>query len=198
MKTHFRTHTRLPHFDYRANHAYFITAVTANRACVFGSIVDGILRPTRRGLIVQEMWNDLPKHHSFIELDAFVMPNHVHGIVCFTGNDVPSTSDVGRLAPRSTGSVVGSFKSAVTRTINRVRPGAATRLWQTNFYEHVVRSDRSLDRIREYILTNPSRWDDDAVNDAGTGKDDVEVFTRSLRADEWAALARGDAGVAAT
>src|SRR4051812_41175265 len=79
---------RMRGFDYSSNHAYFVTMVTHDRACVFGSITDSVLKPTQRGLIVERCWNDIPNHHPFVELDAFVvMPNHVHGVLMFVGNE---------------------------------------------------------------------------------------------------------------
>jgi REP element-mobilizing transposase RayT len=40
------------------------------------------------------------------------------------------------------------------------------RLWQRNYYEHVIRSEESLNRIRQYILDNPARWEFDRENPA--------------------------------
>jgi REP element-mobilizing transposase RayT len=186
----FRRHLRLRLFDYRSNHAYFVTIVTGGRACVFGSVEAGEFLPSRRGLITAECWIDIPRHHPFVELDAFVvMPNHVHGILLFVGNDAADVAAT-PASPRadggsgplshSLGAVIGSFKSAVSRTISRLRPGAAERLWQPNYYEHVIRDDGSLQAIREYILTNPQRWDRDAENPTGDASDDVRRFVTLL------------------
>ena len=160
------------------------------------------MRHSQRGLAVERCWADIPNHHAHVELDAFVvMPNHVHGILCFVG-DVAATpaSPLRRVAhgplPGSLGSVVGSFKSAVTRSINRIVAGAADRLWQQNYYEHVIRNDRAHDAIRQYILTNPQRWDVDQENPLGAGTDRLDTFLEGLGVMDQ--VRRGDAGVAAT
>src|SRR5438067_12256546 len=84
--TRYRKHTRMNGFDYRSNYAYFVAIVTGGRECVFGAVKDGIIRPTQRGLIVSQCWDDIPNHYPFVELDAFVrMPNHLHGVSLFVG-----------------------------------------------------------------------------------------------------------------
>jgi putative transposase len=199
----YRKHLRIKGFDYRDHYAYFVTICTSHRQHAFGEIDEGIWQPTRRGLIASECWIDIPNHHPFVELDAFViMPNHIHGILSFvgdTGAPVAATPASplrahGPLA-NSLGSVLGSYKSAVSRNINKLRPDSAKQLWQPNYYEHIIRNDRSMDLIREYIDSNPDRWDCDEENGHGTGTDRLRSFIDSLaRFDE----PRGDAGVAAT
>jgi len=55
-------------------------------------------------------------------------------------------------------SIIRTYKAAVTREINRVCNTSSSKIWQRNYYEHVIRDERDLNRIREYIQTNPSRW----------------------------------------
>jgi REP element-mobilizing transposase RayT len=208
----FRKHLRVAGFDYRDNHAYFVTICTGSRACIFGSVVDGEVQLSQRGHVVHACWQDLPNHHAFVELDAFVvMPNHVHAVICFVGNDPVAATPASRSprsgesslphgpVSRSLSAVVGSFKSSVSRNINRLRPGAAQSLWQPNFYEHVIRNDYAFDRIREYIVTNPSRWDHDSENPEGDGTDSHAAFIDRLTTEVDSRLRRErDAGVAAT
>jgi len=66
--------------------------------------------------------------------------------------------------PDSLSTIVGSFKSAVTRKINKIRLSPAKPVWQRNYYEHVIRKDESLDQIREYIVNNPINWATDPNN----------------------------------
>jgi REP element-mobilizing transposase RayT len=56
------------------------------------------------------------------------------------------------------GRLIGAFKTVSTRQINDLRATAGAKLWQRNYYEHVIRDDSSLQRIREYIANNPARW----------------------------------------
>lgn len=67
------------------------------------------------------------------------------------------------------GDVVGAFKSFTTGLyIHGVRqsgwPGFRGRLWQRNYHDHIIRSDESLQRIRQYILDNPACWETDPEN----------------------------------
>jgi REP element-mobilizing transposase RayT len=199
MMDRYREHVRLKGFDYRSNHAYFVTICTCNRERVLGTVSVDIVQPTRRGIVVQDCWNDLPNHHPQIELDSFVlMPNHIHGIICIVGNDVDVAATPASPIPRrahgplsgSLSAIVGSFKASVTRNVNQIRAGAGTRIWQPNFYEHVIRNERALDLIREYIENNPARWHEDEHNADAVRP---ESFERWL-----ARQGMGDAGVAAT
>ena len=112
-----------------------------------------------------------------IELDAFmIMPNHIHGIVFihpvgargFAPETVPpNLSDrhtpLG-FAKQSLSSFVLGFKSAVTSQINTLRRTKRRPFWQRNYYEHVIRDEKELHSIREYIRYNPLKWDEDEEN----------------------------------
>ena len=95
------------------------------------------------------------------------MPNHIHGIIVIT--DAPARA-TGRSplqsgpTKRSLGAFVGGFKSAITKRIGELRGLPRTPVWQRNYYEHVIRNEESLHRIREYILDNPTRWEFDREN----------------------------------
>jgi hypothetical protein len=79
---HHRRSTRLTGYDYRRPGAYFVTLCVHDRACVFGEVVDGVLRPSPVGRLAYACWAAIPDHHPDVVLDAFVvMPNHVHGII---------------------------------------------------------------------------------------------------------------------
>jgi REP element-mobilizing transposase RayT len=65
---------------------------------------------------------------------------------------------------RSLGAFVGGFKSAITKRIGELRGLPRTPVWQRNYYEHVVRNEGSLHRIRQYIGDNPARWEFDQEN----------------------------------
>jgi REP element-mobilizing transposase RayT len=154
---------------------------------------------SQRGMIVQQCWHDIPNHRPNVELDAFqIMPNHVHGIIWLVGATLasPSHDQQNRPTPSSLGAINGGFKSAVTRENNRRRAGAGTNLWQPSFYEHVIRHERALDAIREYIVTNPERWAMDAENPVGNARDDYRAFLKQI--DVCASSKEGDASVAPT
>jgi REP element-mobilizing transposase RayT len=203
----FRRHTRLKRHDYRWCHPYFVTICVQGRQCIFGSVEAGEMLLSQRGLVARDSWLDIPNHHPHVELDSFiVMPNHVHGILLFVGDAPGMAPVVATPASRpslatgpeagSLGAVIGSYKSAVTRKINRLRPGAGAGLWQSNYYDHIIRNDWSHDRIREYIDSNPARWPSDEENPLGDGGDRLEEFLKLLV--DSPLRGERDAGVATT
>jgi REP element-mobilizing transposase RayT len=157
-----RKFVRLKGFDYSKNGAYFITICSKNKTSVFGRIHAGQMELNRYGKIALCAWHDLINSFPFIELDEFVvMPNHVHGIVIIQSvTDCNSIHD--KCSPLSR--MVGTFKSSVTRQINALRLTPGCGLWQRNYYEHIIRNELSLDRIREYIALNPIHWGKDPDN----------------------------------
>jgi len=170
-----RRSIRLKGYDYSQPGAYFITICTQDRACLFGEVVDGEMRLNDAGQMVQDVWDELPAFYPSVQTDAFiVMPNHIHGIIILVGADPCVCPDeIGQpqmIAPRlSLPDVVHRFKTMTTkRYIDGVKKFGWTpfrrRLWQRNYYEHIIRNDHALQRIREYIWTNPLRWHLDREN----------------------------------
>ena len=170
---HNRRSIRLQGYDYSGAGAYFVTVCTHNRACLFGDIEDGQMVLNDAGKIVTDEWMKSGEIRNEIELGEWVvMPNHFHGIVIIRRGDRPVATMPGP-RPKSIGSLMSGFKSAVTKRINEMRNTPGAKLWQRNYYEHVIRNDDELHRIREYIPNNPVRWEDAAARRAfrGAGAD---------------------------
>lgn len=149
-----RRSIRLRGYDYSRPGAYFVTICTQSYIYLFGRSVAGKMVLNDAGQMVQSVWDELPVHSPGIEADAFVvMPNHIHAIV---------------VIQMSLPDVVHRFKTLTTRRYtDAVRhsgwepfPG---RLWQRNYWEHVIRSERELHRVREYIVDNPAKWESDRL-----------------------------------
>jgi putative transposase len=150
-----RRSLRLPGYDYSQAGAYFITACTHNRAMLFGEVIGGDVRLNEMGTIVQQTWDDLPTHYHGIDLDAFiVMPNHVHGVIILADQ-----SERRHAIPE----IVRGFKTFSARRVNE-RAGKSGVRWQRGYYEHIIRNEKALGRIRAYIANNPARWADDPEN----------------------------------
>ncbi|HEX9995726.1 MAG TPA: hypothetical protein VGB45_01175 [Abditibacterium sp.] len=171
---HERKIIRLREFDYRNNGAYEVTICVHERRLAFGRIEHGEMRLHAFGHIAQERWLAIPSHHPNVVLDEFiVMPNHIHGILFLEGDTPPTLEEeielrqFGQPQSGSLGTVIGSFKSGVTRQIVE-RRGNKTRVWQPRFYEHIIRNDRDLQLQREYIRDNPAKWPDDELNTHGS------------------------------
>jgi|CXWL01.1.fsa_nt_gi REP element-mobilizing transposase RayT len=171
-----RRSIRLQGYDYRQAGAYFVTICSTGRECFFGEIIDGQAVLSEVGRVVQETWDELPEHCPEVELDAsVVMPNHLHGIIIVTGergarHAVPlpmsptAGSVFGKPLAGSLATFVRSFKSAASRRIHDLLGSQGRPIWQRGFYEHVVRNEAALDRIRRYIVESPLRWANDAEN----------------------------------
>ncbi|MBF0508269.1 MAG: transposase [Deltaproteobacteria bacterium] len=168
---HHRCSIRLQGYNYVQAGAYFVTICVQGRACLFGDVVNGEMRLSIMGCIVYKCWQEILVHFSNVVLDAVViMPNHVHGIIVIDNDGVAyavgatHASPLRGPRPRSIGAIVGSFKSAAAKRINKHRSTLGAPVWQRHYYEHIIRSDESLYRIREYIVNNPMRWEFDREN----------------------------------
>lgn len=160
---------RLRNYDYTQAGAYFVTLCAQDRLCLFGDINEGNMHLNGYGLLIRETWLWLAKQYSYVLLDEFiVMPNHLHGILIIDSRGGLSDSE-GRSRATPTkikplGGLIAAFKTVSTKSVNTQRgtPGAV--LWQRNYYEHVMRNEPDLQRIREYIANNPRQWELDEEN----------------------------------
>jgi len=161
---------RLHGYDYTRAGAYFVTACVHARECLFGQIVDGVMRLDAYGEIALEYWQAIPEHCPYVDLDAFVvMPNHIHGILMLKDTTIqsvhpPTQERFAKPVAGSLPSIVRLYKAAVTRRINSLHDAPAVPVWQRNYYEHIIRDQTALDQIREYIATNPLRWEQDQLH----------------------------------
>ena len=191
---HHRKSIRLKGYDYSQTGLYFITICCQNRACLFGEIPVGAdLRvcPAPKtilndaGIMIESEWLKLPERFINIELHEYiVMPNHFHAILQIVGaalvvaqnntvaqNDNPKGQPQG-IAPtgkKTVGDMIGAFESITTvEYIHGVKNDDWQRfdgkLWQRNYWEHIIRNQNEYQRISEYIANNPMKWDRDKLN----------------------------------
>ncbi|NCC26025.1 MAG: transposase [Deltaproteobacteria bacterium] len=164
-----RRSIRLQGYDYSQAGAYFVTICTQNRECLFGEIENGEMRLNDAGRMVADEWLKTAEIRDEIELDEWVvMPNHFHGIVVVTAcrgtaRRAPTMERFGQPIVGSVPTIIRSFKSAVTKHINELRQTPGMKLWQRNYWEHIVRNEPELNRIREYIHNNPAQWEMDKL-----------------------------------
>jgi putative transposase len=153
-----RQTARLRDYDYTQSGAYFVTICAFERQKLFGRLIDCEIELSPIGNIVRDCWRSMPNMLLFVELDVFmIMPDHIHAIVWILNDQASCRKTDIRRGSGSLGRVVNFFKGACTRTLKRTIPARSANLWQRNYYEHVVRNQQDLDRIREYILENPLR-----------------------------------------
>lgn len=191
---HHRRSIRLHGYDYSRNGMYFVTICTQGRLRLFGDIADGEMQLNDAGRMVRAIWDEIPAHYCGIEIDQFtVMPNHIHGIIKLVGatpRGCPSSTcpgDVGQpqgVAPTgfvegqaqgpaptkySLPDVVHRFKTMTTKKYtDGVKQNGwqafPAKLWQRNYYEHIIRNEAAYLKIAEYIQTNPQRWEEDVYH----------------------------------
>ena len=182
---------RLNGWDYSSNAYYFVTVCTKKWICFFGEVINGTMNLSTIGEIAAEEWQKTEQIRHNVTLDDWVvMPNHIHGIIVIENEIPPESSDIvetsrwdvsethhrqtrhrqtrhrrvstGRLLPNSLGSIIGQFKSVCTKRIRKYELSKFA--WQPRFYDHIFRSEESLNKAREYIRNNPLKWEFDKNN----------------------------------
>ncbi len=156
---------RLHSWDYASPGWYFVTICTKQTKPYFGRIDQESSILNELGQTAHQYWAAIPHHHNNTAIDEYiVMPNHIHGIIIIVETLHATSlrpSPMSSISPR-TGSlsvIVRSFKSAVTRWARKNDyPNFA---WQPRFYDHIIRNETALSRIRTYIQNNPQRWEVD-------------------------------------
>jgi len=163
---HSRRSIRLPEYDYNQPGAYFVTICTHGHKCLLGDVINNAVQLSSYGQLAATYWTWLAEQYVYVQLDQWIiMPNHLHGVIIV--DDVQWCRGGSRTAPtkhKPLGRLIGAFKTVSTKRINRTRPASGTRFWQRNYYEHVVRNENELDRIRQYIIDNPLQWALDREN----------------------------------
>ena len=155
-----RQHPRLDHYDYSTPGAYFITICTHHRLCLLSHIGgrgfgSAEIQYTTYGQIAEEQLFLLEKRYPSLKIDQYViMPNHIHAILILD-------EAVGACPRPTISDIVCAYKSLTTRECKKVRP--IDKLFQTSFYEHVIRGRKDYDEIAEYILNNPKQWELDQL-----------------------------------
>jgi putative transposase len=183
---HHRRSIRLKGYDYSQAGGYFVTICTKDRECLFGEIKGVEERLNGAGSMVEKWWQKIPYKFSSIVIDRhIIMPNHFHGIILIVGaalcgrpglGDHPGLFDRPDIKCNRTGEgahtgaplqkIIQWFK---TMTTNKYIDGVEKhnwsrfngKLWQRNYYEHIIRNETELNKIREYIINNPLNWETD-------------------------------------
>jgi len=164
-----RRSIRLPEYDYSQEGAYYITICTQGRRCMFGEIRNSKIILSECGRIVDDRWQHMPERYYGVILDEYViMPNHIHGIIIIGGNVNNGVGAIHELPLRIKrrgmilSKIIGYFKMNSAKQINQIGNTTGQTVWQRNYWEHVIRNEKSLHKIRGYIRDNPWHW---AVDD---------------------------------
>ena len=173
---------RLQEWDYSWAGGYFVTFTVKGRLCCLSTVDNGEVQLNSWGVVVQQCWLELPSQFPQVALDELViMPNHVHAIIFLTGicgafiYEGPEgalmnqgSTRQGSLKPMMSdpqvvlGKVMRAWKAKSARLIHQ--GGHPFFAWQSRYYEHIIRGESELERIRVYIANNPLQWDVDGEN----------------------------------
>lgn len=177
---HNRRSIRLKNYDYSSAGLYFITLCTIDRKNIFGEIKQGEMHLNTLGEIATEEWEKTSEIRKNTSLGEFiVMPNHFHAIISidYKIND-KGIENIGKFhSPSQTiGAIIRGFKGATTKRINNlIRDSDSTgelqfastlgegSIWQRNYYEHIIRTEKAYNNISTYIINNPQKWDNDKL-----------------------------------
>lgn len=177
---HNRRSIRLPEYDYGQEGAYYVTICTQDRKCIFGKIINGRMQLNEWGSIVNSFWDKLTEYYHGLILDSFiVMPNHVHFIIIIADDVVPRgrgevTSPLRDSAKHTLGQVLAFYKYQTTKAINLLNNTPGRKIWQRNYFEHVIRNERSYNEIKKYVTENPRYWAEDDENPARKSKKEIK------------------------
>ncbi len=170
--------TRLKNYDYSQEGFYFVTICTKDRKLYFGDVVNKKMALSKIGKIADKYWAEIPNHFSHVKLDYYVvMPNHTHGILRIDYGDERLYDDVdnkkyngkypqmSKISPKqkSLSTIIRSYKSIVSKIVH-TRYQEQNFVWQARFHDRIIRNDNELNRIRQYIIDNPKRWELDRNN----------------------------------
>jgi putative transposase len=170
-----RKSIRLKEYDYSRPGEYFVTICTYNRECFLGDIINKEMRLSVAGEVVKEEWLRTKAIRSNVELYAFVVMSN-HGIIILnetndkhgrgTSQCAPTVERFGKSTSNSIPTIIRLFKSTTTKQINKIRHSPGFPLWQRGYYEHIIRNEKDLNNIRDYIVNNPIKWfyDDENPN----------------------------------
>ncbi len=165
-----RKSNRLRNYNYSQNGYYFVTICTKERKEFFGRVEEEKMNLNHYGEIVNQCWYELPKHYLNCSLDSFViMPNHIHGIIVIDNEKIVGNG----LKPFPThglSEIIRGFKTFSSRRINEMIKEGDNFQWQKSFYDHVIRNEKSLTNLRQYIMYNPVKWELDIENRNGSSR----------------------------
>jgi len=177
-----RHSTRLPHHDYSSPGLYFVTVCAYKHQLLFGQIKNNHIILNNIGILIEKYWHQLTKKFRTILDDYIIMPNHIHGIIQITNPSVrvsfmkpktkfnkpsidilKSNRHMGLINQTPTlGHIIRYFKAITSKTLHQ--NDFNIYIWQRNYYEHIIKNEIELNKIRQYIKLNPQMWHRDRNN----------------------------------
>lgn len=156
---------RLPYFNYASTGYYFVTICTKNRMHYFGQVEKGKMQLSSLGTIADQCWGNISISAPYVILDAYkIMPNHLHGILLIDNPVQEQYLKEKKFQPQkdSLSIFIRNFKAAVTTRAREIHP--KIQLWQSRFFDRIIRNEKELNAVRKYIDDNPMQWEQDKNN----------------------------------
>jgi putative transposase len=161
-------YVRLNGWDYGSHGLYFVTICTQDRISYFGEIKNDSMQSSETqsiaslhkspiGEIAHDNWLKIPSFHPYVELDEFIiMPDHIHGII-FLNKPNKVDWQVNKFGSQSQNlaSIIRGYKASVKTYATTNNIGF---VWQSRYYDRVIRNEKEYQNIREYIYNNPDNW----------------------------------------
>ncbi len=155
-----RKSIRLATYNYRKNGSYFITICIQNRENRLGEIIDERMILNHAGLMVNQWLGYLTEHFSNISINhKIIMPNHIHFILdieYFNQNTATIATMIQWFKTMTTNQYIRGVKENIYPPFNK-------KIWQRNYYEHIIRNENSFSKIEQYIQNNPRSWTEDVL-----------------------------------
>jgi putative transposase len=195
-----RKSIRLKGYDYSETGLYFITMCCHNREKIFGEIRNGKMELNQLGEIANEEWEKTISIGDFI-----IMPNHFHAIIQIDYQIKNGKEAIGKFESPSQniGALIRGYKGTTTKQINIIKnklesipctgvlqyaptplqyaPIKKKSIWQRNYWEHIIRTEKEYSRISAYIRNNPQKWYNDKLNN---GKGNIVLELQSFYGEE--------------
>ena len=156
-----RKSLRLKEYDYNTPGAYFITICTVKRRELLSkiSVGTGVLdcpqnTLTTYGEVAEKHILEMDTFYNNITVDKYViMPNHIHLLL-----RVEESGRSGTPVPTNANSIIARFVSTLKRFCNKA---CGENIWQSRYYDHIIRNEQDYDEIWQYIENNPAKWEED-------------------------------------
>jgi len=166
---------RLKGYDYSQPNYYYITICTQNHIELFGKIINNEMVLNNAGIMTQQTLLQISDFYPAFSLDTYtVMPNHIHAIIVIQNNKSLINGQTQGSGPTysydiSLSDIIKRIKTLTTKKYidgikNNGWPSFNKKIWQRSFHDHIIRNERSLTEIREYIVNNPTNWENDKEN----------------------------------
>ncbi len=158
---HNRQSIRLKGYDYSNAGAYFITLCIQDREKFLSNVSDSSVDLTIAGNMIEKWWLELINKYPNIDLDEYIiMPDHFHGIIWIKNYE--TEINIPRILQwfkaMSTNEYIRNVKENNWKPFNK-------KLWQRNYYEHIIKNEKPLINIREYIKKNPLNWSESNIKE---------------------------------